>query len=406
MKRTLIIALLFAIFSNAIDAQITAPGMRTVRYTNYGSSQSQDPIFVYCVTSGTEIGTLVANDSRGSNISTFVWSRWNASSGVFEAFHTDSNVDMSQINNVDEGGYRVAISDPSGSETFTCWVFLDKPFADAKLMNNGCDYVALDGTAVVDTFYYYDPVSSQRIQLQNAVGHLWSSDPSSSIPYPNLRIDPYTYDPPLEDVTYKLTVTDSMTCVSEASFFYESIHVKAKFSADVNNGEATLDVNFRNESIHASNYEWNFGDDSEISDLETPETHTFYKPGVYTVTLSIESDLHCMDSDSLKITVKPSSLAIPNAFTPNEDGYNDRFMVDKTSLKRLDIQIFSSTGVKVYGFSGDTERIRNWEGWDGNINNSTRKASPGVYYYIIKAVGWDDEVYDGREYRGFLYLYR
>ncbi len=391
----------------SLCAQILAPGADAVRFSRYSASTEKDPIFIFCNSLGYVTGTLVAQDDAGHVINDFNWYKWDEETNSFSVYvKSEYSVNTSTLDNVDEGGYRVEVSNVSGSSVFTCWVFIDKPYALAKLMNNGCDYVALDGTAAVDTFYYYDPLSGDKIDLPNAVRHLWSSAPQSSIPYPDLRIDPYTFDPPLDDVTYKLVVTDSMTCVGESSFYYESIHVKAGLSADVEEGEAPLEVNLSNESIRGYNYTWDFGDDTENSSLEVPETHIFYRPGSYTVTLNIESELLCEDSDSLVITVTPSLLSIPNAFTPNEDGYNDRFLVDKQSLRYLNIQIFSNTGVKVYGFAGDTESIQSWEGWDGNINNSNRKAGPGVYYYIINAIGWDDERYNGKEYRGFLYLYR
>ena len=408
MSRNLIpFLIVFLVIPISLFAQISAPDADAVRFSKYSLSTDKDPIFVFCDASGTIAGTLVAQDTAGSVVNDFNWYKWDEETNNFSIpVKSELAVSASTLDDVGEGGYRVEVSNISGNSLFTCWVFLDKPFALAELMNNGCDYVALDGTAVVDTFYYYDPLSGSRIKLPNAVKHLWSSSPASSIPYPDLRIDPYTYDPPLDDVTYKLVVTDSMTCFSESSFYYESIHVKAGLSADLDEGEAPLEVNFVNESIRGYNYEWDFGDDSENSLLEIPDTHIFYRPGKYTVTLTIESELLCEDSDSLVITVSPSLLSIPNAFTPNEDGYNDRFLVDKQSLRYLSIQIFSNTGVKVYGFAGDTESIQNWEGWDGNINNSNRKAGPGVYYYIINAIGWDDERYNGKEYRGFLYLYR
>ena len=40
------------------------------------------------------------------------------------------------------------------------------------------------------------------------------------------------------------------------------------------------------------------------------------------------------------------------------------------------------------------------------MNNSSIKASPGVYFYLVRAYGWDDVDYNGEEYRGFFYLYR
>jgi gliding motility-associated-like protein len=201
-------------------------------------------------------------------------------------------------------------------------------------------------------------------------------------------------------------VTDSLTCSSESSFFYESIHVKADFSVEPSTGEAPLEVTFTDKSVRAATWLWEFGDDS-VSMLNTPQPHTYYIPGEYSVKLTVESDLHCIDSLRFDyIEVDESSLAIPNVFTPNEDGINDKFMVDKTSLRYISIVIFSRNGTKVYDFYGEGEILKEWDGWDGNVGKTSAKASPGVYYYIIKALGWDDIKYDSKEYRGFVYLYR
>ncbi len=117
--------------------------------------------------------------------------------------------------------------------------------------------------------------------------------------------------------------------------------------------------------------------------------------------------MHCVDSlRSENIVVDPSKLEIPNVFTPNGDGLNDYFVVTAESLRHLNIEIFSRSGLRVYSFDGEGESLRNWTGWDGNINNSSRKASPGVYFYIIKAFGWDNIVYDSKQTRGTFYLYR
>jgi gliding motility-associated-like protein len=107
-----------------------------------------------------------------------------------------------------------------------------------------------------------------------------------------------------------------------------------------------------------------------------------------------------------KIKVLQSKLDIPNVFTPNDDGVNDNFMLAKQSLRFLNIEIFSRSGMRVYSFFGDGEKLRNWKGWDGNVNNSSAKASPGVYFYLIHAYGWDDVDYNGKEQRGYVYLYR
>ena len=252
------------------------------------------------------------------------------------------------------------------------------------------------------------PVNGVPVKLLNGITFLWSSDPESTIPRPDFLLDPQTFDPPLVDVTYNLQVTDSFGCISESSFFYESIHVKADFTVDPVKGEAPLEVTFTDKSVRASTYKWEFGENKDsISDLSNPPPHIYYKPGEYSVKLTVESDMHCIDSmRSENIVVDPSKLDIPNVFTPDGDGLNDYFVVEASSLRYLSVEIFSRSGVKVYSFYGEGESLRKWKGWDGNVNNSSRKPTPGVYFYIIRAYGWDDVVYDSKEYTGFVYLYR
>jgi gliding motility-associated-like protein len=392
-----------------IMGQLTAPGMNAVRYTSYPSSPGvKDPVFVYCNSSGTSKGSLNAVSPGGTGPFAFSWNRWSDATKGFTVFIiSETGVMSSAISNLDEGGYRVTISNGAGYNTsLTGWIFADRPSSLAKLQNRTCDYVALSGKAVVDTFYYSDPTGGQRIRLPNGVRFLWSSDPVSAIPYPDIEINPQTFNPPLENVTYKLLVTDSLGCTGESTFFYESIHVKADFSVDPSSGEAPLEVTFTDKSIRASTYLWEFGDDS-ISVLSTPKPHTYYIPKDYSVKLTVESTLHCIDSVRFeKITVDESKLEIPNVFTPNEDGINDKFMVNKASLRYISVVVFSRNGTKVYDFFGEGQVLKEWEGWDGNVGNSSSKASPGVYFYIIKALGWDDIKYDSKEYRGFVYLYR
>jgi gliding motility-associated-like protein len=320
---------------------------------------------------------------------------------------TDSGVTTSTAGNLGDGGYKVSIT--GGYDTsLVGWVFVNKPFSSAKLQNRTCAYVALNGEAAADTFYYRNPANGLPIKLPNGVTFMWSSDPASAIPEPDFNLDPITFDPPLVDVTYNLQVTDSFGCTSESSFFYQSIHVKADFSLDPVKGEAPLEVTITDKSTRGSKYKWQFGEDKDsISYLMNPQPHIYYKPGEYQIKLTIESDLHCIDSmTSEKIVVDPSSLQIPNVFTPDGDGLNDYFVLESTSIRQLSVEIFSRSGLKVYEFNGSGEGLRNWKGWDGNVNSSSRKASPGVYFYIIRAYGWDDKIYNSKEQRGFVYLYR
>jgi gliding motility-associated-like protein len=401
----LVILLLFPFIAGA---QLTAPGMKVKRYTSYPSSAVKDPVFIYCNTSGSQKGTINASSPKGSAPFNYSWFRWsNATKSFSIPVKNEAGVTVSSASNLEEGGYKVVIS--GGYDTsLVCWLFIDKPLSFAELQNRTCDYVALTGKAAVDTFYYSNPLTGVAARLPNGVRFMWSSDPSSVIPFPDLEIKPITFSPPLVDVKYKIQVSDSFGCISESSFDYGSIHVKAEFSVDPEKGEAPLEVKFTDKSVRGLTYRWEFGDSKDsISELKDPIPHIYYKPGEYSVKLTIESELHCIDSMRFdKIVVEDSKLDIPNVFTPDGDGLNDFFIVDSKSLKFISVEVFSRSGLKVHSYYGEGKRLSEYPGWDGNVNNTSAKASPGVYFYIIRARGWDDIIYNSKEQRGYVYLYR
>ena len=407
MRNYTLIIFLFLTLSSA--AQLTAPDNNAVRYTTYPSFPAiKDPVFIYCNATGSQKGTLNAASQAGTAPFGFTWYKWDDATKSFSIpVRTETGVSVSSVDNLEEGGYKVIIS--GGYDTsFVGWIFTDKPHSYAALLNRTCDYVALKGEAAIDTFYYKNPVNGSATRLPNKVKFLWSSEPASIIPFPDLDLTPQTFIPPLVDVTYKIQVTDSFGCKSESSFFYESIHVKADFSIYPDKGEAPLEVSFTDKSIRGTVFKWDFGwGEDSISDLQNPVPYIYYKPGEYSVKLTIESDKHCIDSMRFeKIVVDPSELDIPNVFTPNGDGLNDRFMVLKKSLRYLSVEVFSRSGKMVYNFTGEGENLSNWEGWDGKVNNSSADATPGVYFYVIRALGWDDIEYESKEQRGFVHLYR
>jgi gliding motility-associated-like protein len=71
-------------------------------------------------------------------------------------------------------------------------------------------------------------------------------------------------------------------------------------------------------------------------------------------------------SDSVRINLS-ESLTIPNAFTPDGDGINDRF------LDGIDKVIFNRWGQVIYDGNA---------GWDGKVKGVN--ASQGTYFYQIK----------------------
>ena len=77
-----------------------------------------------------------------------------------------------------------------------------------------------------------------------------------------------------------LEVLDNIKDGLIASFSYESSNSSLK---------APVVIEFFNESLEASSYEWNFGDNSSISNEANP-VHLYSKPGEYNVSLIAMND--------------------------------------------------------------------------------------------------------------------
>jgi len=68
---------------------------------------------------------------------------------------------------------------------------------------------------------------------------------------------------------------------------------------------------------------------------------------------------------------------IPNAFTPNGDGTNDKFIIKGNGIENYSIDIFDRWGTNIFS----TTDIN--EGWDGTLNGK-EKSENGIYNYQIK----------------------
>ncbi|MCB0639792.1 MAG: gliding motility-associated C-terminal domain-containing protein [Lewinella sp.] len=124
-------------------------------------------------------------------------------------------------------------------------------------------------------------------------------------------------------------------------------------------------------------WSWDFGDLSGSSH-PTP-LHTYATPGAYQVRLRVTSEGHCVDSIQQTLLVDNAvRMYIPNAFSPNDDGRNDRFQVGYIGqLMEYQMTVFNRWGGLV--FQSDDPLL----GWDGKAHNG-QLAETGVYTYIIE----------------------
>lgn len=109
-----------------------------------------------------------------------------------------------------------------------------------------------------------------------------------------------------------------------------------------------------------------------LSPSATPQTTTTY-------TLTVTSPQGCIATDQMTLTVVPYCVKPMNAFTPNGDGINDRWLItDGNCLISVRAQVFNRYGSRVF----ESPNYDNT--WDG-----TYKGKPlpdGTYYYVLEFV--------------------
>jgi len=99
-----------------------------------------------------------------------------------------------------------------------------------------------------------------------------------------------------------------------------------------------------------------------------------------------------IDSANTTISIEPCNYYIPNAFTPNGDGFNDEFFVQGSGMKNYLLKIYDRWGNKVFE---SKDQSTHWKGSDNyrKINNES-KANNGVYVYQFLATFEDGSEVD------------
>ncbi len=123
---------------------------------------------------------------------------------------------------------------------------------------------------------------------------------------------------------------------------------------------------------------WDLGAGSPSTSTDPSPIATFpAEPGSYPVMLVVTGANGCVDTVRSVITItRLGVIEMPNVFSPNGDGHNDRFVpLDHTGASGL-LEIYSRWGQLV--FSTTALAL----GWDGRAEGSD--VPEGTYYYIVK----------------------
>ena len=111
------------------------------------------------------------------------------------------------------------------------------------------------------------------------------------------------------------------------------------------------------------------------------QAYTYGCEGVYPAALIVENSFGCRDTATTPIEVLGSER-IPNVFTPNGDGNNDRFQVVRTGLVDYKLTIYNRWGRMVYEQGRSCVGGEPGCGWDGSINGG-EMANDGIYFWVL-----------------------
>lgn len=266
----------------------------------------------------------------------------------------------------------------------------------SSLADSGMYYVdvtSLGGCIVKDSTYatvigtdvYARPDTAickgQSVKLETSKGlsYLWT--PSTALSAVNVQ---YPKTKPETTTTYTVKVTDSFGCSDTAMVqirVLNKIEVKAKIEANNYLCRSFDSLSFSSKNLgQINNWSWNFGN-GQISTLKDPPVQ------YYSVTASENSVVArlavkdtttgCSDTAYHFITIADNCyIAVPSAFTPDNDGLNDYlYPLNAYKATNLIFRVYNRNGQIVF-------ETRDWtRKWDGKINGMEQNA--GVYIWML-----------------------
>ncbi|MBK9481201.1 MAG: PKD domain-containing protein [Bacteroidetes bacterium] len=154
----------------------------------------------------------------------------------------------------------------------------------------------------------------------------------------------------------------------------------ADFTWTPNPPEPNTPNNFKNLSVGATKYLWDFGDGTTSTNKD--DVHVYDKDGTYTVCLTATNEYGCRDTvcKSVRGIVVPL-VDVPSGFSPNGDGINDMVYVKGYGIEKMTFRIFNRWGEKVF------ESTEKTKGWDGRYKNVMQEME--VYAYTLSVEFFD-----------------
>ncbi len=241
-------------------------------------------------------------------------------------------------------------------------------------------YLQVYPSATVEVTKEHDICQGAVVQFDASGGgsYLWTPPTgltNDTIPNPELR--------PQDSTKYQIVIENSFGCRDSAMV---AVNVFKYPTASAGPGKVIVggDSVMLNATIGgtAVEYSWSPYMYMDNNLLQAP---TVYPPSNTVYTLTANSTVGCGSATST-VTVKVyKDIFIPNAFTPNGDGDNDRFRIlPYNDYKLVEMIIYNRWGSAVFKATNAND------GWDGTVKGNPEP--PGAYVYFIKLQAPDKQI--------------
>lgn len=261
--------------------------------------------------------------------------------------------------------------------------------------NGGCvssatTLVTVDNTSLTTNSFTFSTCPSQTVALFGT----GSNSTTTTYTWSN-GVNTYSQTvAPVNTTTYVVNGTSLSGCPALSGTVIVNVNSISASYSGITGSIMTIGeiLNLNNTSTGQTSIIWDYCDGlSTDEQLTIPITDT----GSCCIKLTAINSA-CRDSVTNCVKyVNPTTVSIPNVFTPNGDGKNEVFKVKSTGLKTLNCIIYDRWGLKMYEWDG----VNGF--WDGSAKSGS--APDGTYFYIIN---YTDQKDKSTAEKGYLNLFR
>jgi gliding motility-associated-like protein len=278
-------------------------------------------------------------------------------------FIDKSNAATVKINTRNNATYRVKVSTEFGcSKTDSIFIRVAKPF---NLSTQNL-FTVCEGKAV-------------NLLVSGASTYKWINNTSG-------LSNTSTSNPvatPSQNVVYTVVGTDADKCFTDTA----NVSVNILPLPTVNAGpdvEVLVGAPYQLQTTYSNDvisWKWNPARNLSCSDCPDPKI-TPTVPGDVTLTVTSSNGCQSTDTIAIKLLCSESRIYIPNAFTPDNNGKNDRFLIKGYGIKNVKyLRIYNRWGNLVFERTNFLLDDIN-AAWDGKLNG--KPVDTGTYVYVTE----------------------